>query len=430
MKQKNLILIAVAVGCGLLAAILVQQVMAKGTKPKAEDFVEVPVAAKDIPIGATIKAKDVEALFVKKKFPKDAVPPAYVSDTQELVDKRTMRPIRQGEVINPADISTHGFIQPPDGYSLVTAPMSLERGAAGFALPGYRVTVIATKKSSKLNRDIVFPLFADALILAIDTSPTAPQANANQNGGGGGQGSGAAGETGFKNMSMVSLAVNPRESILLSHVADGGATLRIALPDQDEKKRQIVLDEYKKLVPSEEEILKIFADEWGTDKKDDDKTPKVETVKVLVPTEAIETGTLLTDEVLEAKFKTVQYPKAFVPEAAAADKGDLLDKYATADLSAGLLAPRACLSKKKPEKQNPVVVSGSIAGVKAEVPDIDTAIPKGYSEEPEPVKKDYVYVKVHTAQGVKTYKYEVLPNGKKVPLGEVTAGLDENEEAK
>lgn len=428
MKQKNLILIAVAVVCGLVAAVLTSRLSAGTAKPKPEDFVEVPVAAKNISIGATIKAKDIETLFVKKKFPKDAVPPAYVADTQELVDKRTMRPIRQGEVINPADISTHGFIQPPDGHSLLAAPMTLEQGAAGFALPGYRVIVIATKKSAKLNRDIVFPLFVDALILAIDTSPTAPQAQTS-----GGQqqagGSAAGGESGFKQMSMVSLAVKPDESLLLTMAANGGASLRIALPDQEEKKRQEVIDEYKKLIPTRDEIVKIFADDWGTDKKPsaDDETPKVVTVAVRVPAEHIEAGTKLTDEVLEKKFKTVQYPKEFVPTVAATEDKELLDQYATADLTANLLTPKTFLSKDAPKKENPVVAAGNIGGAKAVLPDVDTAIPKGFSEEPVAEKKEYVYVTVHTAQGKKVYKYEVLANGKKVPLGEVTPGLDETD---
>ena len=54
MKQKNLILMVVAVGCGLVAAFLTTQINAK---PKVEK-VEVLVAAKDLPVGTMFTKED------------------------------------------------------------------------------------------------------------------------------------------------------------------------------------------------------------------------------------------------------------------------------------------------------------------------------------------------------------------------------------
>ena len=51
MKQKNVILMVVAVGCGLVAAFLTTQINAK---PKVEQ-VEVVVALKDLPVGTVIE---------------------------------------------------------------------------------------------------------------------------------------------------------------------------------------------------------------------------------------------------------------------------------------------------------------------------------------------------------------------------------------
>jgi Flp pilus assembly protein CpaB len=426
MKQKNLILIAIAVVCGLVAAVLTSRMSAGGSKVKPEDFVEVPVAAKDIPIGTKILAKDVELWIVKKKFPKDAVPPAFVSDTQELVDKRTMRPIRQGETINPADISATGFLAPPAGHVLLSAPINLERGASGFALPGARVIVIATKKSVKLGKEIVFPLFLDALVLAVDTSPTAPQANPNdQSNGGGSNGSG----NGFKTMSMFSLAVTPEDSVLLSMAADS-ATLRLALPPQDEKEKEKLLETYTKLRPSPEQIRKIFADELSPENDQNGPTPgaRVETVTVIVPTEPIEVGTHLTAEVLGEKFQEIEFPKEYLPGQVATTEAELLNKYVTVELLPKLLTPTTHLAKSPPKKEtNPVVGTGVISGVKVDSPDVDVATPKAETDgTPQQAKKEYVFVTVHTAQGKKIYKYEVKPNGQKIPLGEVTPGLEDD----
>ncbi len=427
MKQKNLILIVVAVVCGAVAAVLVAtQLSAKGTKAaKVEEMVDIPVAARDIAIGTRIPAKDVEQYFTMKKFPKEALPQAYVADTQEIVDKRTMRPIRMGETLNPADISATGFIQPPDGHSLMTAPITLERGASGFALPGTRVTVLATKKSQKKNMDIVFPLFVDILVLAVDTFPSAPPAQPNGQGGGQpGQGGGAT-AAGFQNMSMVSFAVTPEDSVLMNMAADG-ATLRFALPDQDEKKKDAVVEEYKKMRPSTDKIRKIFGDDWSDEKPtpSEDPTPKVEVLKVKVPTEKIEEGTEITDELLEKKFKLVDFPKTFVVDGAAYEDKDLIGKFAVADLAAGMIAPKDHLAKTKKAKVNPVVSTGEFAATKTGVPENDVAYPKADTDTlPVPARKEYTYVKIVTPQGTVVHKYEVTAKGN-VYVGVVTPGLD------
>ena len=62
MKQKNLILLVVAVGCGLLAAFLTTQMSAKA--PTAEQS-EMLVAAKELPVGTKIE-KDKIAELIKK----------------------------------------------------------------------------------------------------------------------------------------------------------------------------------------------------------------------------------------------------------------------------------------------------------------------------------------------------------------------------
>ncbi len=418
MKPKNLILIGVAVLCGGVAAFLTAQMTAGASKKKADvDMVEVPVAAKDIPIGTKLPAKELETFFVKKNFPREAVPPSAILTIEEIGDKRTMRTIHQGETVGVSDVNAKGFIDPPDGMVLMTVGIDLPRSASGFALPGYQVMLIATKHSQKKNVDIVFPIFLDALILAVDTSTTAPQAGGqNGQGGGSGQASGAT-AAGFQTVGMMSFAVTPEQSIILAMVADGGATLRIGLPNQSEDKKKVVIDGYKHLIPTREEILNILADKWPDENKGTSvaEAPKVETVKVWVPTEAVTAGTQLTQELLEKKFKAVDYPKEFVQDAAAGEEKDLLDKYATTDLVPSLMVPKAHLSKSEPKKAEVIPVEPgkpmAIAGAKAGFSD-DAASPKGDSDTSPSVEvKEYVYVAITTPQGKKYQKFEVTPKG-------------------
>lgn len=430
MKPKNLILIGVAVVCGLVAAFLTARMTAGASKKDVNvDMVDVPVAAKDIPIGTKIPPKDLETFFVMKKFPREAVPPNAVLTLDEMGDKRTMRPIRQGESVNNADVNSKGFIEPPDGTVLMTAPISLEQSASGFALPGYKVMVIASKRSQKKNMEIVFPLFVDALILAIDTSPTAPQAGGKdgQQAQNNGQGGGAT-AAGFQNVSMISFAVTPDQSMLLAMAADGGARLRIGLPTQDEPKKQVVIDGYKHLVPTYEEILKIFADKWPDEKgSNDDQQPKLETVPVRVPTEALPFGTQITQEVLDKKFKTVEFPKLLLPETGVSDDKDLLGQYVAADLVPNLMVPKVYLSKTEPKKAEPQVIREVkpgepmvLAGAKVGHSD-DAASPKVAADTSptDPAPKEYVYVEITTPQGKRYQKFEVTDKGNKY-VGDVT----------
>lgn len=424
MKPKNLILIGVAVLCGGVAAFLTAQMTAGASKKKVEvDMVEVPVAAKDIPIGTKLPAKELETFFVKKNFPREAVPPSAILTIEEIGDKRTMRTIRQGETVGTSDVNAKGFIDPPDGTVLMTVPITLDRSASGFALPGYKVMLVATKHSQKKNVDIVFPIFLDALILAVDTSTTPPAAGG-QNGQNGqaanGQQSGAT-AAGFQQVGMMSFAVTPDQSILMAMVADGGATLRIGLPNQDEGKKQLVIDGYKHLIPTHEEILRIMADKWPDEKGTSAEGPKVETVKVWVPGEAVAAGTQLTQEVLDKKFKTVDYPKDFVLDAAATEEKDLLDKFAQADLIPSLMVPKAHLGKEAPKKPEPVIIREvkpgetlALAGAKEGHSD-DAASPKADTDTTpgEPAPKEYVFVKIDTPQGRKYQKFEVTAKGNK-----------------
>jgi hypothetical protein len=189
-----------------------------------------------------------------------------------------------------------------------------------------------------------------------------------------------------------------------------------------------VVDGYQGLMPTRDQILDYFADRWPDDKKDGTTEPvKPETVMVKVPSEAVTAGTQLTQEVIDKKFKTVEYPKDFVLEAAAGEDKDLLDKFAHADLVPTLLVPKAHLGKEAPKKVEPMIIREVkpgepmvLAGAKAGHGD-DAASPKGDTDTSvaEPKPKEYVFVLLNTPQGRKYQKFEVTEKGNKY-VGDVT----------
>ena len=215
MKQKNVILMVVAVGCGLVAAFLTSQMSAKGQVEQ----VDVVVAAKDLPVGTMITRDDLKTMVKTKKVPKDGLPPAYVTSVEELVDKRLSRPIRAEETLNPQDLSKGGAITLPDGYDMVSMQVGVAQAAAGFVGPGSRVNVNATLRLG--NKLYAFPLLVNMLVVAVDTQTTYSKDGT------------------FPSMNTVSFAVKEKEALLLSLAKSRGCTIELKLrhpnksPDAD-----------------------------------------------------------------------------------------------------------------------------------------------------------------------------------------------------
>jgi Flp pilus assembly protein CpaB len=369
MKQKNLILVAVAVGCGLVAAFLTSQI---GAKSAAVEQVEIPVAAKELPVGTKLSKDQIDALVTFKKFGKDSLPAAYASTKEEMVDKRLVRTIRVGEPFNPQDLTLNAPITPPAGFNMMTFHATPERGVAGFAGPGSRVDILCSVTSRKNQKISTFPLLLDMLVLAIDSNVQGNPQGAHVN------------------MSMVSLAVTSEHARLLHAAINRGADLRLILRNVD--KAADWPQTY-----TEEEIWAILKDEdpeaTGSGSKG------AVTVKLPVPVEDLPAGTELTAEVIEKKFKTIEItPPA--PVQFALDLKEHSGRFLLRDLAADQFVPRSALGEKNAE---PKVAPDPNLGPTVKEGPADPTEPK--VEEKKPV---YWEPTIQTASGPKKYRYQVI----------------------
>jgi len=121
MKQKNVILMVVAVGCGLVAAFLTSTMNAK---PAATETRMVLVAAKDIPVGTMLTRDELKTLVKPKQLAKDAIGKDTAETEEDLVDKRLTRAVHADETINKADLNKGGVITIPEGQIMVTLSMN------------------------------------------------------------------------------------------------------------------------------------------------------------------------------------------------------------------------------------------------------------------------------------------------------------------
>jgi pilus assembly protein CpaB len=292
MKQKNLILMVVAVGCGLVAAFLTTQINAK---PKIEQ-VEVWVAKKDLPVGTTLTERDLLNYAVKKPIAKQALPASFVVDEKELIDKRLTRPFTKEEPFVPSALAKHGVITLPDGKDMASLPMNVTNGVAGFVGPGSKVDVLASVKLG--NKLEAFPLLIDMLVLAVDTHTSYD----NQKGV-------------FPNMSTVSFAVTQEEALLLQLAQRRDCHLSLLLrhpgkpvdPSYDIKK-------IKKLLEDDRHPAKLVTFDKGDDAPQPDgpapaPAPRLETTKVLVASVDIPANTDITRDLIEQRFVEREIPK-------------------------------------------------------------------------------------------------------------------------
>jgi Flp pilus assembly protein CpaB len=235
MKPKTMILMIVAVVCGLGASWMTSRLLAERNQPEPEQQpkVTVLVAKKNIDMGTTIK--NPAALFVEKQFVQEDAPKEAITEFAVLKDKMLKRPRRAGDSVTLDDLwdrNAMGMVGLPDGMRAIGLPVRLDTIAAGFAsLPGSKVDIIFTGRglvgSSDSFSDV---LFEDVLVLAADSNDVRPDG------------------TKVLAATVVTVALSP-EDVLKASLAMELGTMRLVLrPFGDQKKLNVEQFTGKQLV--------------------------------------------------------------------------------------------------------------------------------------------------------------------------------------
>ena len=143
MRPKSLLLLALALGCGLVASIGISQVMDRNGRSQAKlETVPIYVAIHNINLGDPIDAK----MLSLQEWPKDKVPHGAISTLEELQGRRPRAAIIEGEPILEGKLLEKGQMADPirqitKGMRLYTIKVDAEKSAAGLLGPGDRVDV-------------------------------------------------------------------------------------------------------------------------------------------------------------------------------------------------------------------------------------------------------------------------------------------------
>lgn len=142
MRPKSLLLLALALGCGLVASIGISQVMDKNGAPAATETVPIYVALHNINLGDPIEA----GMLSLQEWPKDKVPRGVISKLADIEGRRPRTAIIEGEPILDGKLFAPGQIADPIGsippnMRLKTIAVDAEKSAAGLLGPGDRVDI-------------------------------------------------------------------------------------------------------------------------------------------------------------------------------------------------------------------------------------------------------------------------------------------------
>jgi len=173
MRAKSAILLLLALGCGLVAAIGVTQVISKNPEPAQQgDTRSILVAVKDIKPGELIAPQMVKL----EPWPKDRAPADSLTEIGRIEGCRARDDIYEGAPIRERQLLGHGFTRQTasdsisKGYRVVGVKVDMVSGA-GLIQPGDRVDVLVhfSKNESKgVPENRTQTILQDIKVFAVD----------------------------------------------------------------------------------------------------------------------------------------------------------------------------------------------------------------------------------------------------------------------
>ena len=169
MKPKTLILMVVAVTCGLVASYMTSRLLADRGRESTK--VAVLVAKKTISQGDLLKIP--EELFEERWFAQGDEPKLAITKAELLKGRVLNRSLRAGDFITPEDLvdsSGNGVMYNlPVGHNAIGIRVNSESIAGGFAsLPNSRVNIISTVRRGNDRDSYCKILIENVLVLAAD----------------------------------------------------------------------------------------------------------------------------------------------------------------------------------------------------------------------------------------------------------------------
>jgi len=226
MRPKSLILLSLALGCGLIASLGINQVMSKGTPVAAPSGETEPilVALQDIPANELLTPQ----MFKLEQWPKDKVQEGMLRKIEEADGRRTRQRLFKGEpllnqkLLAKGEAGERATDHIPPGYRVVAVRVDAESTGGFLIKPGDRVDLIVYVRknaSNNIHQTFTKTFLQDVKVFAVDSTIKEVE-----------------GAEGSKSISAktVSLLLKPEEIELVTLAQNtGDITLSLRSPQED-----------------------------------------------------------------------------------------------------------------------------------------------------------------------------------------------------
>src|SRR5882724_12569671 len=176
MKPKTMILMFVAIGCGLAASYMTSRVIAERNADQGEvEKISVLVAKKNMNLGTHLK--NPEHQFEEKFFVKGEEPKKAIRTFDLLKDKRLNKPISAEQFVTEEDLvdkvndGLSAVVQP--GMRAIGLKVTAESSGGGFVLPHSRVDLVHVVRNEKETTSKI--IMQNVLVLAVDQAAVKPE---------------------------------------------------------------------------------------------------------------------------------------------------------------------------------------------------------------------------------------------------------------
>jgi pilus assembly protein CpaB len=218
MKPKTLILMVVAIGCGLAASYMTSRVIAERSNVPVEEKVTVLVARNNISMGTLVK--DPEKLFEEKQFTKGQEPKKALRSLDAVRDRMLNKPLSSEQFVTADDLmdKNQGGLssQMPKGMRAVGIKVNVDTSVGGFMLPNSRVDIVHVMRGGD-GGTLSKIILQNVLVLAVDTINIRPD------------------DKSAVVASTVTVAVTPEQAEKLSLATETGTLRFILRPFGDEE---------------------------------------------------------------------------------------------------------------------------------------------------------------------------------------------------
>ena len=142
MRAKSMVLILIALGCGLVASIAISQVMERGSNQATAklETVQIYVAISDIDVNEQLSASNVRL----EDWPKAKIPEGSITNFEEINERFARTRMYEGEPIlrrKLADSITGPAITIPEGHRVCSLKVRMDTAVSYLVNPGDRVDI-------------------------------------------------------------------------------------------------------------------------------------------------------------------------------------------------------------------------------------------------------------------------------------------------